>query len=103
MANYLIGVNKNVICDAIKFLILNTQQPDGMFKEVGYVYSQSMRVSFLILIKKVIKFGCIQKLNVYLCICVCVERSVRNRFRCLHDSLLPDCYAGVSRNLQVLC
>uniref|UniRef100_A0A3Q4G3W5 Anaphylatoxin-like domain-containing protein n=1 Tax=Neolamprologus brichardi TaxID=32507 RepID=A0A3Q4G3W5_NEOBR len=74
MANYLIGVNKNVICDAIKFLILNTQQPDGMFKEVGYVYSQSMRV----------------------------KRSVRNRFRCLHDSLLPDCYAGVSRNLQVL-
>uniref|UniRef100_A0A3Q4FYK3 Anaphylatoxin-like domain-containing protein n=1 Tax=Neolamprologus brichardi TaxID=32507 RepID=A0A3Q4FYK3_NEOBR len=42
MANYLIGVNKNVICDAIKFLILNTQQPDGMFKEVGYVYSQSI-------------------------------------------------------------
>uniref|UniRef100_A0A3Q4GC77 Anaphylatoxin-like domain-containing protein n=1 Tax=Neolamprologus brichardi TaxID=32507 RepID=A0A3Q4GC77_NEOBR len=47
MANYLIGVNKNVICDAIKFLILNTQQPDGMFKEVGYVYSQSMRSDLL--------------------------------------------------------
>lgn len=52
MAYYLIRVDKDVICDAIKFLILNTQQPDGMFKEVGYVYSQSMRVSFLILIKK---------------------------------------------------
>uniref|UniRef100_A0A3P9BD82 Complement C3-like n=1 Tax=Maylandia zebra TaxID=106582 RepID=A0A3P9BD82_9CICH len=43
MAYYLIRVDEDVICDAIKFLILNTQQPDGMFKEVGYVYSQSMR------------------------------------------------------------
>uniref|UniRef100_A0A3P9BDM7 Complement C3-like n=1 Tax=Maylandia zebra TaxID=106582 RepID=A0A3P9BDM7_9CICH len=42
MAYYLIRVDEDVICDAIKFLILNTQQPDGMFKEVGYVYSQSI-------------------------------------------------------------
>ncbi|XP_063333362.1 complement C3-like [Pelmatolapia mariae] len=47
MAYDLIRVDKNVICDAIKFLILNTQQPDGMFKEVGYVYSQSMRSDLL--------------------------------------------------------
>uniref|UniRef100_A0A3P8R0D2 Complement component c3a, duplicate 5 n=1 Tax=Astatotilapia calliptera TaxID=8154 RepID=A0A3P8R0D2_ASTCA len=47
MAYYLIRVDKDVICDAIKFLILNTQQPDGMFKEVGYVYSQSMRSDLL--------------------------------------------------------
>uniref|UniRef100_A0A3B4F898 Complement C3-like n=1 Tax=Pundamilia nyererei TaxID=303518 RepID=A0A3B4F898_9CICH len=31
MAYYLIRVDKDVICDAIKFLILNTQQPDGIF------------------------------------------------------------------------
>uniref|UniRef100_A0A3P9BDD7 Complement C3-like n=1 Tax=Maylandia zebra TaxID=106582 RepID=A0A3P9BDD7_9CICH len=47
MAYYLIRVDEDVICDAIKFLILNTQQPDGMFKEVGYVYSQSMRSDLL--------------------------------------------------------
>uniref|UniRef100_A0A669D7F4 Complement component c3a, duplicate 5 n=1 Tax=Oreochromis niloticus TaxID=8128 RepID=A0A669D7F4_ORENI len=47
MAYDLIGVDKNVICDAIKFLILLTQQPDGMFKEIGYVYSQSMRSDLL--------------------------------------------------------
>uniref|UniRef100_A0A3P9BDY9 Complement C3-like n=1 Tax=Maylandia zebra TaxID=106582 RepID=A0A3P9BDY9_9CICH len=36
MAYYLIRVDEDVICDAIKFLILNTQQPDGMFKETIY-------------------------------------------------------------------
>uniref|UniRef100_A0A3Q3G355 Complement C3 n=1 Tax=Labrus bergylta TaxID=56723 RepID=A0A3Q3G355_9LABR len=37
MANNLVAVENYVICDAIKFLILNAQQPDGMFKEVGRV------------------------------------------------------------------
>ncbi|XP_070846544.1 complement C3-like [Chaetodon trifascialis] len=43
MAHNLVAVSKNVICDAVKFLILNAQQPDGMFREDGYVFSSSMR------------------------------------------------------------
>ncbi|KAM6939508.1 complement C3-like [Xenentodon cancila] len=35
-------VQQNVICDAVKFLILNTQQPDGTFMEIGSVYDKSM-------------------------------------------------------------
>ncbi|XP_077380302.1 complement C3-like [Festucalex cinctus] len=35
MAYPLVAVQRDVICDAVKFLILNAQQPDGMFKEVG--------------------------------------------------------------------
>uniref|UniRef100_A0A3Q1IJ17 Complement component c3a, duplicate 5 n=1 Tax=Anabas testudineus TaxID=64144 RepID=A0A3Q1IJ17_ANATE len=37
MANSLVAVQNEVICGAVKFLILNAQQPDGMFKEVGTV------------------------------------------------------------------
>nr|XP_046263023.1 complement C3-like [Scatophagus argus] len=37
MANNLVAVQSNIICDAVKFLILNAQQPDGMFREVGRV------------------------------------------------------------------
>uniref|UniRef100_UPI0037E797A1 complement C3-like n=1 Tax=Semicossyphus pulcher TaxID=241346 RepID=UPI0037E797A1 len=43
MANNLVEVQSSVICDAIRFLMLNTQQPDGMFREVGYVLSTAMR------------------------------------------------------------
>ncbi|XP_038554036.1 complement C3-like [Micropterus salmoides] len=42
MANNLVAVPDNVICDAVKFLILNTQQPDGIFKEVGQMYHGEM-------------------------------------------------------------
>ncbi|XP_045902752.1 complement C3-like isoform X2 [Micropterus dolomieu] len=42
MANSLVALQSNVICDAVKFLIVNAQQPDGMFREVGYVFSRSM-------------------------------------------------------------
>ncbi|XP_077381637.1 complement C3-like [Festucalex cinctus] len=35
MAQPLVAVQRDVICDAVKFLILNAQQPDGMFREVG--------------------------------------------------------------------
>ena len=45
MANSLVAVQRNLICDAVKFLILNAQQPNGMFTEDGYVLSSSMRVS----------------------------------------------------------
>nr|XP_057939783.1 complement C3-like [Doryrhamphus excisus] len=37
MANQLVAVQSDVICSAVKFLILNAQQPDGMFREVGTV------------------------------------------------------------------
>ncbi|MBO6031027.1 MAG: hypothetical protein J6Q22_06110, partial [Prevotella sp.] len=42
LANNLVAVQSNHICDAVKFLILNTQQPDGMFTEVGPVYHGEM-------------------------------------------------------------
>ncbi|XP_028998601.1 complement C3-like [Betta splendens] len=42
MANSLVAVETNVICEAVKFLILNTQQPDGLFKEVGKMYHGEM-------------------------------------------------------------
>ncbi|XP_060949286.1 complement C3-like [Limanda limanda] len=37
MASSLVVVESKVICDAVKFLILNAQQPDGVFREVGRV------------------------------------------------------------------
>uniref|UniRef100_A0A672GY97 Anaphylatoxin-like domain-containing protein n=1 Tax=Salarias fasciatus TaxID=181472 RepID=A0A672GY97_SALFA len=42
MAHSLVAVQEEVICDAIKYLILNTQQPDGMFREVGTVLHAEM-------------------------------------------------------------
>uniref|UniRef100_A0A3P9IWJ0 Complement component c3a, duplicate 5 n=1 Tax=Oryzias latipes TaxID=8090 RepID=A0A3P9IWJ0_ORYLA len=42
MANNLVAIRKNHICDAVKFLILRTQQPDGLFSEIGKVYTGSM-------------------------------------------------------------
>ncbi|XP_026216242.1 complement C3-like [Anabas testudineus] len=42
MANSLVAVQNEVICGAVKFLILNAQQPDGMFKEVGTIVQGEM-------------------------------------------------------------
>ncbi|XP_041822795.1 complement C3-like [Chelmon rostratus] len=42
MANNLVAVPNNVICDAVKFLILNAQQPDGLFRELGTVVHGEM-------------------------------------------------------------
>uniref|UniRef100_A0A3P8SLS1 Complement component c3a, duplicate 5 n=1 Tax=Amphiprion percula TaxID=161767 RepID=A0A3P8SLS1_AMPPE len=42
MAYNLVTVQNNVICDAIKYLILTSKKPDGMFTELGYVYHQEM-------------------------------------------------------------
>nr|XP_020511756.1 complement C3-like [Labrus bergylta] len=47
IANNLVEVPSDVICSAVRFLILNAQQPDGMFKEIGYVYSREMRSGVL--------------------------------------------------------
>ncbi|XP_056225994.1 complement C3-like [Seriola aureovittata] len=35
MANSLVAVERSVICDAVKYVILNAQQPDGLFREIG--------------------------------------------------------------------
>uniref|UniRef100_A0A3Q3IVK3 NTR domain-containing protein n=1 Tax=Monopterus albus TaxID=43700 RepID=A0A3Q3IVK3_MONAL len=35
MAYDLVDIDNDVICNAVKYLILNTQQPDGMFRELG--------------------------------------------------------------------
>ncbi|MED6258026.1 hypothetical protein ATANTOWER_001900, partial [Ataeniobius toweri] len=43
MASNLIAVQSDHICGAVKFLILQVQQPDGMFKEVGKVYHREMQ------------------------------------------------------------
>ncbi|KAM8771711.1 complement C3-like isoform 1-T1 [Acanthopagrus schlegelii] len=42
MANNLVAVERNVVCNAVKFLILHTQQPNGMFNEAGKVYHREM-------------------------------------------------------------
>lgn len=57
MANNLVAVPSNIICDAVKFLILNTQQPDGMFTEVGRVYSSGMSVRALILLTSILQLA----------------------------------------------
>ncbi|XP_053713324.1 complement C3-like isoform X2 [Synchiropus splendidus] len=42
MAERLIQLKNSDICDAVKYLILRTQQPDGMFQEIGRVYHGEM-------------------------------------------------------------
>ncbi|XP_074528436.1 complement C3-like [Halichoeres trimaculatus] len=43
MASNLVEIDRSVICSAVRFLVLKAQQPDGMFVETGYVYSDAMR------------------------------------------------------------
>lgn len=56
MANNLVAVPDNIICEAVKFLILHAQQPDGTFKEVGRVSHGEMIVRypsrFIFIVKK---------------------------------------------------
>ncbi|XP_076845466.1 complement C3-like [Brachyhypopomus gauderio] len=42
MASDLVTIDKSIICDAMKWLILNTQMPSGMFREVYSVSSSAM-------------------------------------------------------------
>uniref|UniRef100_A0A8C7YH45 NTR domain-containing protein n=1 Tax=Oryzias sinensis TaxID=183150 RepID=A0A8C7YH45_9TELE len=42
MAYNLVAIRKEHICDAVKFLILKAQLPDGMFKETGQIYHGEM-------------------------------------------------------------
>lgn len=89
MANNLVAVPDNVICDAVKFLILNTQQPDGIFKEVGQMYHGEMIVRPLISLTSILNLEAKRKLLIklktitchcvssyYVCMCrvMCVAR-----------------------------
>ncbi|KAM9312104.1 venom factor-like [Gastrophryne carolinensis] len=42
MATDLINIEKNTLCDSVKWLLLNKQQPDGLFVETAPVYHQDM-------------------------------------------------------------
>nr|XP_014265945.2 complement C3 [Maylandia zebra] len=42
MAHHLVAIQDNVICDAVKYLILKGQQPDGVFKEFAPVLQSTM-------------------------------------------------------------
>ncbi|XP_023815208.1 complement C3 isoform X1 [Oryzias latipes] len=42
MANNLVAIKKEHICDAVKFLILRAQQPDGLFTETGKIIHGEM-------------------------------------------------------------
>ncbi|XP_029949261.1 complement C3-like [Salarias fasciatus] len=42
MAHNLVAVQSQVICDGVKFLIANAQQPDGLFREVGRLSHREM-------------------------------------------------------------
>lgn len=44
MASSLVSIQSSVICDAVHFLIANTQNSDGSFREIGRVYSSGMNV-----------------------------------------------------------
>lgn len=44
MAHSLVLIESSVICDAVRFLIDETQNLDGSFREVGRVYSSGMNV-----------------------------------------------------------
>ncbi|XP_035260741.1 complement C3-like isoform X2 [Anguilla anguilla] len=42
LTHNLIKIDEDVLCRAFKWLVLKTQQPDGIFKEVGRVYQGEM-------------------------------------------------------------
>uniref|UniRef100_A0A3Q1G758 Complement C3-like n=1 Tax=Acanthochromis polyacanthus TaxID=80966 RepID=A0A3Q1G758_9TELE len=42
MASSLVAVEREVICNAVRFLIVNAQQPNGVFREIGDVYHKEM-------------------------------------------------------------
>lgn len=44
MANSLVAVQKEQICNAVKYIILNSQRPDGRFIETGGMYHTEMMV-----------------------------------------------------------
>uniref|UniRef100_A0A8C9ZQH0 Anaphylatoxin-like domain-containing protein n=1 Tax=Sander lucioperca TaxID=283035 RepID=A0A8C9ZQH0_SANLU len=57
MANNLVAVQNEHICEAIKFLILRAQQPHGLFREVGTVIHGEMIVRILISLTSNLNLG----------------------------------------------
>lgn len=57
LANNLIAVQSEVICNAVRFLIVNTQQPNGMFMEVGSVSHKEILVRALISLTLTLHFN----------------------------------------------
>uniref|UniRef100_A0A4W6DY20 Uncharacterized protein n=1 Tax=Lates calcarifer TaxID=8187 RepID=A0A4W6DY20_LATCA len=55
MANEKVAVQSDVVCDAVKFLILKAQQPDGLFREVGRVSHGEM----IVLISPIYTLSCL--------------------------------------------
>lgn len=47
MATSLVGIEHQVLCGAVKWLILEKQKPDGVFQEDGPVIHGEMVVCFL--------------------------------------------------------
>lgn len=44
MASSLVPIESRVICNAVSFLIHQTQNRDGSFREIGRIYSRGMNV-----------------------------------------------------------
>lgn len=57
LANNLIAVQSEVICNAVRFLIVNTQQRNGMFMEVGSVSLKEILVRALISLTLTLHFN----------------------------------------------
>ncbi len=77
MGKNLVLMSEAVICDAIKFLIMNSQQSDGSFSEVGRVVNVDMMVRAMIKKKtQILKPNAtktIKNTPLYVCVCVCVH------------------------------
>ena len=61
VARYLVSIETRLICDAIRFLILQAQQPDGRFTEVGTILQGGIAVRTLITVTEVLIFCAKQK------------------------------------------
>ncbi|KAJ8362943.1 hypothetical protein SKAU_G00117740 [Synaphobranchus kaupii] len=75
LAYNLISIEEDVLCNALKWLVLNTQQPDGIFKEVGQVIhgemvgnvrgkdSDASMTAFVLIAMQDARHICIEKVN----------------------------------------
>lgn len=61
MARNLVSIETTVICNAINFLILRAQRPDGKFTEVGTMHQGGITVRALITVTEVLNFCAKQK------------------------------------------
>ncbi|KAG5854132.1 hypothetical protein ANANG_G00034310 [Anguilla anguilla] len=75
LAYNLIFIEEDVLCSALKWLVLNSQQPDGIFKEVGQVYhgemvgdvkgkdSDASMTAFVLIAMQEARHICVEKVN----------------------------------------